>query len=92
MIMDGEKWNYCAIRSLSTLLKEIMSNHNEEFYCLNCFYSYRTYYKLKRHEKVYHKHDHCYIEMSNGSNKILKYIQGEKSSQIPFPVYSEFEF
>ena len=30
--------------------------------------------------------------MSNGSNKILKYIQGEKSSQIPFPVYSEFEF
>ena len=51
MIMDGEKWNYCAIRSLSTLLKEIMSNHNEEFYCLNCFYSYRNIINLKDMKK-----------------------------------------
>ena len=91
MITDGVKWNYC-VRSLSALFKGITSNHNEEFYCLNCFYSYRTYCKLKRHKKVYHKYDHCYIDMSNEGNKILKCIQGEKSLKISFPIYSDFEF
>ena len=46
MITDGKKWHYLAVKSLSKLLREITSNHVGEFYCLNCFHSYRTEKKL----------------------------------------------
>ena len=58
MITDGEKWHYLALKSLTTfdgkkwcnlavkslpaLLRGITSNHNGDFYCLNCFHSYST--------------------------------------------------
>ena len=47
MITDGKKWHYLIVRSLSGLLKGITSNHKRDFYCLNCFHSYRTKNKLK---------------------------------------------
>ena len=37
MITDGEKQHFLAVKSLPALLKGITSNHNENFYCLNCF-------------------------------------------------------
>ena len=46
-ITDGEKWHYLAVTKLSALLKEITSNHNGDFYCLNCFHTYRTKNKLE---------------------------------------------
>ena len=46
MISDGENWYYLAVKSLSGLLTGITSNHKEDFYCLNCFHSYRTKNKL----------------------------------------------
>ena len=42
MITDGEKWHYCAVKALPRLLKGTTSNHNGDFYCLNCFHSYYT--------------------------------------------------
>ena len=42
MITDSEKWHYLAVKSLSALLRGITSNHNGDFYCLNCFHSYST--------------------------------------------------
>ena len=42
MITDGKKWHYLAVKSLSALLRGITSNHNGDFYCLNCFHSYMT--------------------------------------------------
>ena len=39
MIIDGEtNWHYLAIKNISGLLREITSNHNGDFYCLNCFH------------------------------------------------------
>ena len=35
---DGKKWRYLAVKSLSVLLREITSNHNGDFCCLNCFH------------------------------------------------------
>ena len=61
MISNGKKWHYLAVRSLSALLRGITSNLNGDFYCLNCFPSYRSYNKLRRHEKVCHKHDYCHV-------------------------------
>ena len=51
MIADGKKWHYLAITNLSALLAKKSSNHDEDFYCLNCFNSYTTKNKLKEHEK-----------------------------------------
>ena len=49
---DGKRWHYLAVRSLSALLRGISSSNNGDFYCFNCFHSYRTLNKLKRHERV----------------------------------------
>ena len=52
MITDGKKWHYLVVKSLSASLRGITSNHFGDFYCLNCFHSYSTKEKLKKHEKV----------------------------------------
>ena len=44
---DGKRWHYLAVKSLSALLRGISSSNNGDFYCLNCFHSYRTLNKLK---------------------------------------------
>ena len=71
MISYGEKEHYLLIKSLSALLRGIASNHNGDFYCLNCFHLFRT--KNKKHRKVCENHDYCYVEMPEEDNKILKY-------------------
>ena len=35
------------VRSLSTLFNGLTSNHNRDFYCLNCLLSFRTDNALK---------------------------------------------
>ena len=47
MITGGKKWLYLAVKSLSALLRGTISNHKEDFYCLNCFHSYSTKINLK---------------------------------------------
>ena len=37
MISNGETSHYLVVKNLPGLLKGITSNHNEDFYCLNCF-------------------------------------------------------
>ena len=91
MITDGKKWHYLAVKKLSSLLRGITSNHNGDFYCLNCFQSYRTGYKLKKHEKICNNHDYCYVEISSEDNKILKYNPWEKSMKHPFIIYADLE-
>ena len=51
MISNGKNWHYLAVKSLSRLLRGISSNHNSDYYCLNCFHSYRTENKLHVHKK-----------------------------------------
>ena len=46
MITDGEKWHYLAVKNISRLLRGITSNHNGDFYCLNCFHAYTTKKKI----------------------------------------------
>ena len=91
MIIDGEKWHYLAVKSLPALFRGITGNNNGDFYCLNCFQSYTTENKLKKHKKVFENHDYCYVEMPEEDNKILKYNQGEKSMKVPFIIYADLE-
>ena len=90
MINDGKKWHYLAVKSLSALYRGLTLNHNGDF-CLNCFHSYSTENKLKKHEKVCNDHDYCYVEMPNKDNKILKYNQKEKSIKAPATIYTDLE-
>ena len=40
-----------VVKNLSRLLRGISSNHDGDFYCLNCFHSYRTENKLNAQKK-----------------------------------------
>ena len=43
MITDGTgNWHYLAIKNIPGLLRGVTSNHNGDYYCLNCFHSYTT--------------------------------------------------
>ena len=91
MITDGEKWYHLAVKRFSALFRKITGNNNEDLYCLNCFPSYTTENKLKKHKKVCENHDYCYVEMLEEENKTLKYNQGEKSMKAPFIIYADLE-
>ena len=91
MITDGEKWHYLAVKSLSALFRGITSKHEGDFYCLNCFQSYTTGNKLKKHKKVCENHDYCYVEMPDEDNEILKYNHVEESMKVSFIIYADLE-
>ena len=91
MITDGKKSHYLAVTNLSALLAKKSSNHDEDFYCLNCFNSYTTKNKLKEHEEKSNNHDSYHIEKPKWVEKILKYNPGGKSLKAPFAIYLEFD-
>ena len=91
MITDGEKWHYLAVINLSALLQGNSSNHEEDFYCLNCFNSYASKNKLKEHEEICNNHDSCCIKMPKWLEKILKSNPGKKLLKAPFAIYLGLE-
>ena len=91
MISNGKNWHYLAVKTLSTLLRGISSNHNSDYYCLNCFHSYRTENKLNVHKKICENDEYCNIEMPSPNNNIIKYNQVEKSLELPFIIYADLE-
>ena len=86
---DGEKWHYLVVKNLPGLLKGITSTHEKDFYCLNCFHSYRTKSKLESHKKTCENHDYCHVEIHTKDNNIIKHNHGEKSMKVPFITYTD---
>ena len=76
---------------MSKLFRGITSNHNGDFYCLNCLTSFRTDNALKKHERLCENNDCCSVEMPTKLNKILKYNRVEKSLKTPFVIYVDLE-
>ena len=91
MISNGENWHYLAVKSLSRLLRGITSNHDGDYYCLDCFHSYRTENKLNVHKKICENNKYCNIEMPSPNNNLIKYNQGDKSLKLPFIIYADLE-
>ena len=56
---------------MCALLRVETSKHDGNFYCLNCFHSYSTKDKLRKHYNVYKNIDYCYVEIPK-EDKILK--------------------
>ena len=91
MITDkNNRWHYLTVKILPALYRGTTSNHHGDFYCLNCFHSYTTLNKLKKHERVCNNHDYCHVDMPKEHEKI-KYLPGEKSLKVPFIIYADLE-
>ena len=82
--IGSTNWHYLAIKNISGLLRGITSNHNGEFYCLNCLHSYRTKSKLKKHEKICKNHD-------GDDDNILESKPGKKSVKLAFVISADLE-
>ena len=76
---------------MSALLRGIVSNNDGDFSCKNCFHSFRTENKLKKHKNVCKNHDYCDAEMSKEDNKALKHNHGEKSMKTSFIIHADLE-
>ena len=76
---------------MSALQLWYLTNHNGNFCCLNCFHSYSTDSKLKKHYKVCKNHGCYYVEIPNEDNKIFKYNHGEGFMKSPVIIYSDLE-
>ena len=92
MITDNnENWHYLAVKSISRLFRGIASNHDGDFYCLNCMHSFRTDNALKKHDRLCDNHDYCNIVMPSKDKNILKYNSGEKSLNVANLIYFDLE-
>ena len=69
MITDGIKWHYLAVSNLFALLAKKSSNHDGDFFCLNCFNSYTAKNKRKEHQEICNNNDSCCIQMPKGLKK-----------------------
>ena len=71
------------------MLRGISLSNNGDFYCLNCFHSYGTLNKLKKHERVCKNHDHCHIDMPEEGENMIQYSPGNISLKAPFIIYAD---
>ena len=91
MISNDQNWHYLVVKNLPGLLRGIASTHKEDFYCLNCFHSYRTENRLEVHKQICENHDYCHIEMATKNHNTIKYNHGEKSMKLPSVIYDDLE-
>ena len=75
---------------MSGLLRGVTSNNNDDFYCLNCFCSYRTKNKLELHKKVCENRDYCQVEMTNKDNNMIEFNQNDYG-KTPFVIYADLQ-
>ena len=59
-------------KKLSALIRGITPKHEGGFSCLNCFYSYSTENKFKKHFDVCKNHHYCYVEIPEEDKKNIK--------------------
>ena len=88
---EKEDWHYLAIKKLSALLWGITSKCEGDFYCSNCLHSFRTWNKLKFHEKVCKNKDFCGILIPSEKNNILEFNKYMKSDKMPYIIYADIE-
>ena len=86
-----EGWYYLAVKKVSTLLAGITSKYHGDFYCLNCFHSFRTENKLKSHEQVCKNKNFCGILMPSEKDNILEFNQYMNSDKVPYIIYADMD-
>ena len=81
---------YCS-KKLLTSLRGITSKHNGDYYCFNCFHSFRTKSKLQSHKKVCENKDFCNVVMPSEDTKILELNQYHISDKAILIIYANLE-
>ena len=87
----GTIWHYTAIKSLPALLHGITSKHKGDYYCLNCFRSYRTAKALAEHEDLCNNNDFCLVKMPEDKNKFISSTAGKNNLKNLFIIYADIE-
>ena len=80
-----------GITSIPNLLRGVSSTHQGNYYCLNCFHSYRTESTLKRHEEICINNKFTLIKMPTEDKKYIYSIPGKNTLKILSIIYTEFE-
>ena len=88
---EKERWHYLAVKKLSALLHGVNPKHKGDFYCLNCFQSFRTENKLKSNEKVCKNKDFCGIVMPSKKDNALVFNRYMKSDKMPYISFADIE-
>ena len=91
MIFNGKGLHYITVKIFSSLLKGNTSKHHSDFYCLNCFHSFRTENKLESHKKLCENKYFCIIVKPSEDAWILNFIQYQKSDKAPFIIYENLK-
>ena len=92
IITEGKDiWHYIAIKIIPALLRGVSSTHNGDYYCLNCFHSYRTEEKLKAHEELCVNNNFALIKMPTEKNKCVSSNPGKNTLKNPFIIYADLE-
>ena len=101
MTTDGIKWHYLALKSVLTMkpvqsisrlfTKITSTNTTNDYYCFNCFHSFRTENKLKEHESICENHDYCRVLMPEKKQRIIEYKPGTYSLKKEFVIYLDIE-
>ena len=82
------EWWICKTNTiLSRLFNKITPTNATNYYCLNCFKSYRTEIKLKEHKLICDNHDYCEIILPGEKHKTLKYLEGSKWLEMEHAIY-----
>ena len=93
IITDGKNnWHYLATKSIPALLRGITSTHNGDFYCLNCFHSYRTLNALKNHEKLCEYHDYFNVKMPDDDKEYISSTLRKNSLRVPIIIYADLKW
>ena len=92
MITDNcKRWHHLSVSSLSAMFRGTTSGNDCDFYCLNCFLSYCTPYKLKKTWESLQWPYYYRINMPKEGENILKYNPVDKSLKDPFIIYADLE-
>ena len=81
---------YCS-EKITSITKRSKSQHNCNYYCLNCLHLFRTKHKLESVKKVCEDKDIFNVLMPSEGTKILKFNQYGQSDKAPFIIYADLE-
>ena len=83
---------FCMLKKKKHIqLKHKYIKNNDDFFCLNCPYSFRTKSKLESHKKVCENKYFRNIVMPSEETKILEFNQYQKCDKAPFLIYAYLE-
>ena len=91
LIMDQNRKNYIAIKSLRRLLSRQNSKHKEsQHFCINCLQGFAEQKSRDEHYVSCQSNEAVRIEMPN-RKPIVEYSDGQYQFKVPFMMYADFE-